>query len=554
MIYEPTNWQNGITPVNADNLNKIEQGISEVSQAVEQLEKNNVSAIVCNAKGAGLTISDCSALPFQAVKLQGNTQQDSTTGKNLYKGNSITASNAGAISDIEISLANGKTYTVSLNKSVATQADMYLKDADHNDITKLSFKNNGKNTLTFTPSEDVHNIGWYIAGAMSITDIQIEEGSTATAYEPYTGGIASPNPLYPQPINSAVVSEIKVSGKNLLKNREIYNPITISGIKFTKNEDGSITFDGVQDNHSYYDFGYSIGDSLLSVLDVNEKYILSGNTTQNSNEWGYCLFLHIRTEEGSKYVFNNTPNEVEFDLSTFGNIIDILPYIRVGKDAGKNPSNITFYPMIRKADISDGTYEPYQENTITLSSPIELNKIGGIADEVAEGKVTHRIVARKLNSLTFTYDSAYQAFDCVITDYRLQSGITCMSNRYSAIANVNGIADMANKANYSICFRGAYANRMYIKDTDYTDGTALKNSFTDDDVVYYLISEPVVTDLPTEDVLALDSLHGYKPVTYITTDSEVQAIIDVDYVADTKTYIDNKFNQLATALVAGSEV
>lgn len=168
-------------------------------------------------------------------------------------------------------------------------------------------------------------------------------------------------------------------------------------------------------------------------------------------------------------------------------------------------------------------------NSITLSEPIELNKINGVADEVAEGKHTQRVIARKLNSLTFTYDSAYQAFDCVITDYLLQSGITCMSNRYSAIANVNGIADMANKANYSICFRGAYANRMYIKDTDYTDGTALKNSFTDDDVVYYLISEPVVTDIPTEDVIALDSLKTFDGITYISTDSDIQPVMEMEY-------------------------
>ena len=33
------------------------------------------------------------------------------------------------------------------------------------------------------------------------TDIQIEKGSTATSYEPYVGGTASPNPDYPQAVN-----------------------------------------------------------------------------------------------------------------------------------------------------------------------------------------------------------------------------------------------------------------------------------------------------------------------------------------------------------------
>ena len=54
-----------------------------------------------------------------------------------------------------------------------------------------------------------------------------------------------------------------------------------------------------------------------------------------------------------------------------------------------------------------------------------------------------------------------------------------------------------------------------------------------------------MTDLENIDYA---DLHTYKPYTTITND--VGAIMKVEYVADTKAYIDNKFNELATAMLA----
>ena len=44
----------------------------------------------------------------------------------------------------------------------------------------------------------------------------------------------------------------------------------------------------------------------------------------------------------------------------------------------------------------------------------------------------------------------------------------------------------------------------------------------------------------------LSTVHTYYPITTIIADCDCQ----VEYVADTKNYIDNKFKELATAIVA----
>ena len=66
-------------------------------------------------------------------------------------------------------------------------------------------------------------------------------------------------------------------------------------------------------------------------------------------------------------------------------------------------------------------------------------------------------------------------------------------------------------------------------------------------VVTYQLETPVETPLPAETIAAYRALHTHKPNTMITNDEG--AHMAVDYNADTKTYIDNKFAALAAAMV-----
>ena len=63
-------------------------------------------------------------------------------------------------------------------------------------------------------------------------------------------------------------------------------------------------------------------------------------------------------------------------------------------------------------------------------------------------------------------------------------------------------------------------------------------------MVTYGLNAPVETDLTPEQLAAYAALTTYKPNTTIMTDSNPQAGIGVDYVADPKAYIDNKFSAL----------
>lgn len=96
---------------------------------------------------------------------------------------------------------------------------------------------------------------------------------------------------------------------------------------------------------------------------------------------------------------------------------------------------------------------------------------------------------------------------------------------------------------------GGYARAsFYVPNTIATKEDFL--SYVGNDMEILSIQQPVETDLSTEEISAYKALHTYKTVTNVSSGSDPQAGIVMDYAADTKTYIDNKFNAMASAMMA----
>lgn len=127
--------------------------------------------------------------------------------------------------------------------------------------------------------------------------------------------------------------------KNLFKNTgEGY---TSNGVTFTVNEDGGVTVNGTPT----IDKSITIGTNITLP---NGEYILSG-CPEGGSESTYYLRIQIGSNlikdvgNGVKFVIDNTK------------IMNVIVYVV------KNTvfDNLKFYPMIRRADVTDDTYEPY---------------------------------------------------------------------------------------------------------------------------------------------------------------------------------------------------
>ena len=108
--------------------------------------------------------------------------------------------------------------------------------------------------------------------------IQIEKGSVATSYEPYTGGIPSPNPSYPQEIKSVVNPIVKLSNEDGTQSETVTLPYTLNAIPVSSG--GNVTIDDQQYVADYVDVERG---KLVKVVDSSK--LDNTQSIVNKTEW-----------------------------------------------------------------------------------------------------------------------------------------------------------------------------------------------------------------------------------------------------------------------------
>lgn len=163
------------------------------------------------------------------------------------------------------------------------------------------------------------------------------------------------------------------SKKNLLKNTATTK--TVNGVTFTVNDDGSVTANGTATAQARLLF--------KSNLVFDEDTILSIKGTTNSGVSGWYSGGNVLGSE--KTVPAGT---------SYGEFFIFV-------NAGVTVNNVTVYPMIRSADITDGTYEPYVDDVDTRLQKIDdsiLNTLEEIDANTSEENIAGALAVKSLNS------------------------------------------------------------------------------------------------------------------------------------------------------------
>lgn len=143
-------------------------------------------------------------------------------------------------------------------------------------------------------------------------------------------------------------STLGTQRKNLLKNTGTSK--TMYGVSFTVNDDMSVTANGT--NNAQYNAIFIVFSDTLQP----GRYILNG-----CPEGGGTVY-QMRVGKGTgdgEWVGHDKGSGCSFTVSEAGNytvMCQILP--------GQTADNVTFYPMLRYADIADDTYEQYKPGLI----------------------------------------------------------------------------------------------------------------------------------------------------------------------------------------------
>ena len=214
------------------------------------------------ATGNPITISlGEDAGQITSAQLDGDTYQQSYTGKNIFTAGNFDFTNGGIRSIgtngvINLSgtlsqswgfnIYGGKnlipsgiipagTYTVSINQTVVFPFVLGLVAEDNTTTIDNYTIPAGSTSYTFTTDQPAKcftlwsNYANHSGEQITVTDltIMIESGSSATPYEPFCGGFPSPNPDYPQQIQTVTGTQtVSINGTDY--------PISLGSIELCK--------------------------------------------------------------------------------------------------------------------------------------------------------------------------------------------------------------------------------------------------------------------------------------------------------------------------------
>lgn len=510
----------------------------EIKDNLDRL-KNNVLE-VGEASDTYIHVEDSSLNELKELEVEGVCEQQTTTGKNLLPNkiqtntiHGVTCTNNGDGTITLNGTTTAKTYltpsskdfiSLSLDGNYTFSANTYnnLGYSLYHGGAELFFWDT-KSDKTFSATGSFDNVRPQINIESGVTlnnvivKFQLEKGSTATEYEPYTEGQATPSPDYPQEIKT-ITDSLKLTSCNKNLCNGVSQGLWISSTDFS--------------------YGKSTTDSGLCIpVDGISSYTISSNITQEQYRVGFTTQNPLIVTSGSCYkhsVADGTNSTIT--ISSVG-----YKYLIV------NATDLSSI-QIEKKD-SATSFEQHLQSQITANLP-EGEFIGKIDDTYKDTlKVVykedgkhHLVLNKKLKKTIFVGaddenwthpTNKTEFFQIVMADMRMlqdaYTKATLLSNflipttpNILWLTNINGITNL----------NGTRHIRVRFKDNPFTTITDFKTWLSTHNLeVYYVLESPYEVDLGIVDMPL-----SYSGVTNIFTDSDLlPKINDKYYKSITKT-------------------
>lgn len=560
-----------------------------------QLTAQTTDSILKNSHAGSIKINE----------VLGNCEQTQYTGKNLLDCSGFTEKTINGVTITPVYDDNGNLLYIGVNGTATNFVFLFINASSSYELKAgtyiLSGCPSGGGATTYEISiysdktnyiQDYGNTKTFTLDAdttFTVAQVIVRKGSTVNnlrfypmirlasveddTYEPYVGGIPSPNPDYPQEIQSVEVSEIKAHGKNFIPYPyyEGINSDLKNGITYTDNGDGSVTADGTATAESIFRFSVKMSEK---VIDRNTNYFLSGCPSGGSEKTFFLRFAPRNSSNNNIRNFDDIGDGKLIDVSdTLTGVDRYAAYIIIR--SGTTVSNLTFRPQLELGDAATD-YEPYQESVVTLSEAVTLHGIDDVKDRIVR---KDGVLCIERNCYDFTLDgsetwtlgSVDNLFRTTVVAGISPKAITAMLSD-SYICSMQSVANMPDKTIRQSVTADSTTAVAHIKDSSYTTVDELTAALAENPVRCIVMrAEPTYESLPTADQIALMSLKTFDTVTYISTDSDIEPVIEVEYgtsriggytLEALNTAQKNEIqyaslatltNSLATALVAGSE-
>ena len=549
---------NAIEAVQAEGATQVEAVKAEVEEIRtdrEQIYINHMSkasGIEGNAEGQCIILGDSANMPFVGLSVCGKSTQKTTKGINLahFPNGTYLENGANGVVERGVLIISGTPtveegivltwFGLDLDLTKLTEGTKYyVYDCSAMINYADGTTNYGKE---FVYTAEMEQIRLYVQRRVTdYIDGEIVRPMVATEsnaeWEPYTGGIPSPNPEFPQEIESVENLNVNILNKNVLSLET-----------------------------------YTNSANYASLIDVVDLRAIKKDKT-------YTLSVWLESEVNSKAYWNNATKvfpylefEVKAGLNRYTYTFTALADGIIGEKPinvlNKFPTNDDKVIKATNAQIEEGTEatEYVAHNEQAMQIPYELHGIpvasGGnytdkdgkqyICDEVdfLKKKYIQRVEETILNVETSVLSLRGEIDGTVYV-------ITKDNNRY--IPKSNLLCDRLSMKNtiYSTSVEGirvegtenSFGIRFRIKNERLktVDVAGVKEYLANNPMrVFAPLLEPIETPLTEEELEAYKALCTNYPNTTILNDSN--AFMRVKYGIDTKMYIDKKFEELRLAL------
>mgnify|MGYP000640397683 CR=1 FL=1 len=254
--------------------------------------------------------------------------------------------------------------------------------------------------------------------------------------------------------------------------------------------------------------------------------------------------IKVTTDKSTSVVLND---------SSDCNIVGLTLYGKSTQSAIPTPTNPVAIKNINNPKITVTNDSDRQSNNIQCT----LRGIGNVYDTLTvnsdgTGYITQRLFVeritsqRKSTSIEWNYSKATHRF--FRNDYSYSFDVK--DNKPLILCSHLDVGENEKNTDFdnSIGWINVGGVGIAIRMTEFDGDIAKFKKWLDDNEVYVVAprSKPITVNLSKDEVDKILSLHTYYPSTKISADTD----FEVTYIADTKNYIDSKFNELATAIVA----
>lgn len=572
-------------------LESIPDDYTTLENRVDEIEQNRAYVIVGNGSGKFVTLNDSSELKTRNIKLFGKSVQAETTGAQLFNVN-VCKNEADLQYKITIDdYATGKI-TVSMGNPEGAVAMPVNRLSDYcptmtaGNTYYLSGKHDGSSngdislvdvsdTWDFGTSREITEQDLQSAvkfGFGTYSNIMIVEGSTEKPYEVYTGGepATEPSPEYPLPITSAGNYDaeeekyeigIGVTGKNLFDASKIPTK-SQGGATVTNNGDGSFTISGSGNLFDEFSDNYKIShNDMVKFFKIGTVKMYTEKTT--------CPYFYVNLFKDNKFIKTliassyGAIGQFEMEKEYFK---DEAYYLVLGINGNNNAVIVpgTIKPVLYQE--GDSTWEPFKQQLSTLQLPNPLRGIpvdsgGNYTD--ADGQqwicdyidMSKKKLTRYCDVKVFDGNSDENWGIYSSGEEGGVSFIIAFNNPYlgyyrSFCDRFENIINAWNSGEYGVYSDHRTLPNKYFRqpNAEITTIAEWRSWLQENPItVVYQLALPAKTPL-TPDQLAALNLSTYQGITNIGTDTMPQVGIDVEYIADTKTYIDNAIAEAIAAI------